>query len=208
MFIATDKKPERGFTLFEIMLAVAILATMSIAVYRFVQSNLLALRVSSETSLIDARYDGLRDLLTAQWQSLAKGVGAMTGDAVKVNDNSRDEITWRCGPGPGLLTRYANSDYLVSMELRAESGDPEKTDLGFARRPYEDQAATNVHESWIPLIPDVQSLEIRYYDPRLNAWQDRWSDNVALPRLVRISIGRKDTTVPWQVIVALGHSSL
>lgn len=190
------------------MLAVAILAMMSIAVYRFVESNLLALRVSSEVALIDARYEGLRDLLTAEWQSLASGAGAMTGDALKVSDLSRDQITWRCGAGPGLLTRYANSDYLVSMRLRAEPDNPDKTDLGFVRRPYEDQAATDVHESWIPLITDVDSLEIRYYDPRLNSWQDRWTDNVALPRLVRLTIGRRDAAAPWQVIIALGHSSL
>src|SRR5713226_1218602 len=58
----------RGFTLLEITLAVAILATMSLAIYRFVQSNLIALRASSDASVADARYSGLRDLLLAQWQ--------------------------------------------------------------------------------------------------------------------------------------------
>ena len=43
-----------GFTLLEITLAVAILATMSLAIYRFVQSNLTALRVSSDASAADA----------------------------------------------------------------------------------------------------------------------------------------------------------
>src|SRR5271167_1586344 len=57
-----------GFTLLEVTLAVAILAMMSLAIYRFVQTNLIAIRVSSEASAADARYDGLRDLLTAQWQ--------------------------------------------------------------------------------------------------------------------------------------------
>jgi prepilin-type N-terminal cleavage/methylation domain len=38
----------RGFTLLEITFAVAILAMMSLAIYRFVQSNLNAIRASSE----------------------------------------------------------------------------------------------------------------------------------------------------------------
>ena len=197
-----------GFTLLEIMLAVAILAMMSLAIYRFVQGNLIALRLSSEATTADSRYDGLRDLLTTQWQSLPSGMGALTGDALKVNDLSRDQVTWRCGAGPGLLTRYANDDYNVSMRLKAEPNNPEKIDLGFVRSPFDDQSATDVHESWIPLIQDVQSLEVRYFDPRLNVWQDRWTDNVALPRLVRITIGRKDTTVPWQAIIALSRTSL
>ena len=41
MFIAPDRDfLRRGFTLLEIMFAVAILAMMSMAIYRFVQSNL------------------------------------------------------------------------------------------------------------------------------------------------------------------------
>lgn len=208
MSIARANKRRGGFTLLEIMLAVVILAMMSLAIYRFVQSNLVALRMSSELTATDAAYDGLHDLLSAQWQSLPSGAGAMLGDAVKINDLSRDEISWTCGAGPGLLTRYANSDYTVSMRLRPEPKNADRLDLGFLRRPVADQAATDVHESWIPLLQNVEGLEIRYFDPRLNVWQDRWTDNVALPRLVRVSIARKDSTIPWQAIIALGRSSL
>ena len=54
----------------------------------------------------------------------------------------------------------------------------------------------------------MRIVEIRYFDPRLNVWQDRWTDNVALPRLVRLTIGRKDTSVPWEAIIALSHTAL
>src|SRR5437867_8916875 len=60
-----------AFTLLEITLAVAILGMMSLAIFRFVQSNLTALRVSSDANAAEAQYDGLRDLLTAEWQSLS-----------------------------------------------------------------------------------------------------------------------------------------
>src|SRR5258707_187275 len=72
MFIV-PVNPSRAlaFTLLEITLAVAILAMMSVVIYRFVQSNLTALRVSSEASAADARYSGLRDLLMTQWQGLS-----------------------------------------------------------------------------------------------------------------------------------------
>jgi type II secretory pathway component PulJ len=106
--------------LLEITLAVAILSMMSLAIYRFVQSNLIAIRVSTEASALDARYDGLRDLLTAQWQSLAPGQGALLGESLKLNDRPRDEIRWTCGAGPGLLTRYAPSDFVVTLRLQRE----------------------------------------------------------------------------------------
>src|ERR1043166_5200185 len=91
----------RGFTLLEIIIAVAILATMAMAIYRFVQSNLVAIQVSSAAIAADARYDGLREVLIAQWQSLPSGKGALVGDTFKLDDRSRDEVRWICGAGPG-----------------------------------------------------------------------------------------------------------
>lgn len=208
MSTAPPKVTKRAFTLLEIMLAVAIMALMSLAIYRFVQSNVVALRVSSEVSAADARYDALRDLLGAQWQSLPSGSGALSGDPLKVNDLSRDQITWTCGAGPGLLTRYAGGDFLVSMRLRPASEKGDRLDLGFLRKPVEDRAVSNVHESWVPLLENVRGLQIRYFDPRLNVWQDKWTDNVTLPRLVKVTIDRMDASVPWEAIIALGRTPL
>jgi prepilin-type N-terminal cleavage/methylation domain-containing protein len=202
-----NRKRHRGFTLLEIMLAAAILAGMSLAIYRFVQSNILALRISSEITASDARYDALRDLLMTQWQSLAPGAGALTGEALKVNDVSRDQITWTCGAGPGLLTRYAAGDFIVSMRVRPESEKSDRVDLGFLRKPQEDRSFTNVHETWVPLLENIRSLQIRYFDPRLNTWQDKWTDNVTLPRLVKVTVERKDA-VPWEAIIPLGRTPL
>jgi prepilin-type N-terminal cleavage/methylation domain-containing protein len=208
MFIAPgNRKRYGGFTLLEIMLAAAILAGMSLAIYRFVQSNILALRISSEITASDARYDALRDLLMTQWQTLAPGAGALTGEALKVNDVSRDQITWTCGAGPGLLTRYAAGDFIVSMRVRPESEKSDRVDLGFLRKPQEDRSFTNVHETWVPLLENIRSLQIRYFDPRLNTWQDKWTDNVTLPRLVKVTVERKDA-VPWEAIIPLGRTPL
>src|SRR5438552_18064835 len=169
-----------AFTLLEITLAVAILAMMSVAIYRFVQSNLTALRGSSEASAADARYSGLRDLLMTQWQSLSPGNGAMTGEPFKLNDRPRDEIRWTCGAGPGLLTRYAAGDFTVMMRLQPEDKKSDRLDLGLLRKPKDDTSFSNVHESWMPLLENVQTLEVRYFDPRLNTWTDRWTDTVTL----------------------------
>ena len=208
MCIALVKPRKSGFTLLEIMLAVAILATMSLAIYRFVQSNLIALRVSSDAAAVDASYDALHDLLSAQWQSLPSGSGALSGEPLKVSDISRDQITWTCGAGPGLLTRYAAGDFLVSMCLRPAGKKSDRIDLGFLRKPVEDQSIGNAHESWVPLLENVRSLQIRYFDPRLNVWQDKWTDTVTLPRLVKIIMARNDSAVPWEAIIALGRTPL
>ena len=208
MFTVQVKMERRGaFTLLEITLAVAILAMMSLAIYRFVQTNVTALRISSEANAADAQYSGFQNLLTVQWQSLSPGMGALLGEPLKLNDRSRDEITWICGAGPGLLTRYAVGDYRVSMRLRPMSKGKDDMEIGFMRRPA-DGPDNGGNDNWVPLLPNVQSLQVRYFDPRLNTWVDKWTDTVTLPRLVKVAIGRANNAVPWEAIVALGRTPL
>src|SRR6266436_497867 len=120
----------RAFTLLEIMLAVIILGMMSLAIYRFVQANVTAMRVSSEADAVEARYDGLRELLTQQLQGLPPGTGALAGEPLKIEGHDRDELTWFCAAGPGLLTRYATGDFKVSLRLRANDAKSRRLDLG------------------------------------------------------------------------------
>jgi prepilin-type N-terminal cleavage/methylation domain-containing protein len=206
--VAANDNRRSAFTLLEIMLAVAILALMSLAIYRFVQANVVALRISNETTSADIRYDALRDLLTAQLQSLPAGSAALAGEPLKLNDRARDELKWTAGAGVGVLTRYAPGDFIVSMRLQPEKKESDRLDLGLLRKPKNDQAYTDVHESWVPLVTDVRSLEIRYFDPRVNVWVPRWSDTVTLPRLVKVVIERNDAAVPWEAIIPLGRTPL
>ena len=210
MFTAPVKiRPRAGFTLLEIVLAVAILGMMSLAIYRFVQTNITALRVSSDVNREDAQYAGFANLVQAEWQSLPSGRGALLGEPLKLNDRSRDEITWTSSAGPGLLTRYAAGEYEVSMRLRPVTKASDRMELGFVRKAKADAAIGETEkESWIPLLPDVQTLEIRYFDPRLNTWIDKWTDTVTLPRLVKIDIGRSRNPIAWEAIIALGRTPL
>jgi prepilin-type N-terminal cleavage/methylation domain-containing protein len=197
----------RAFTLLEIIIAVAIMATMALAIYRFVQSNLVAIHVSSDALAAEARYDGLREVLTTQWQSLPAGRGALLGDTFKLNDRPRDEVRWICSAGPGLMTRYASGDFIVSLRLQSEKNS-DRLDLGLLRRARTDSVTTDVEESWIPLIDNVSSLQIRYFDTRLNVWVEKWNDTGTLPRLVKVTIGRGDSSTPYEAIIPLGRTPL
>ena len=210
MFIAQVKRQRaRAFTLLEIMLSVAILGMMSLAIYRFVQTNITVLRISSDANKTDAQYSGFANLIQSQWQNLPSGRGALTGEAVKLNDRSRDEINWISGAGPGLLTRYAAGEYAVSLRMRPVSKKGDEMEIGLARKAQTDVGiGEDENESWIPLLAGVQSLQIRYFDPRLNTWVDNWTDTVTLPRLVKVIIGRINYSVPWEAIIALGRTPL
>jgi len=192
-----------GFTLLEIMLAVAILAMMAVAIFRFVQTNLTALRFSTETAAADAQYDGLRDLLTTQWQGLTPLRARMVGEPFKLNDRERDEIRWNCSAGPGLLTRYAPGEYSVVLRLQSAADKSDRLDLGILRKPLDDSEKAEAQETWVPLIKNVGSLEITYFDPNANTWLPRWPGGNRMPSLVKVSVGRPDAVDPWEAVIPL-----
>ena len=204
---AANRARRGGFTLIEITLAAAILGLMSMAVYRFVQTNITVLQISSAQIQEDARYTGLLDLLTSQWQSLPTGVGALAGDTYKFNDRPRDEIVWACSAGPGLLTRYAGGEFTVRMRLRPMKEGSDRLQLGCYRKPRDEAEGADEKETWVPLIDDVSGLRIRYFDTRLNAWVERWTDSGTLPRLIELIIQRPNRA-DWRAVVALGRTPL
>ena len=205
--VQVKRKRRHAFTLLEIMLAVAILGMMALAIYRFVGANLSAVRLSSELNQVDARYAGLANLLTEQLRELPPGQGALLGEPFKFENRSRDEMTWICSAGPGLLTRYATGDYSVTLRPRPMAkGD--RLELGFVRASEDDENPVPENRAWIPLLSDLNSVEIRYFDPRLNAWVDRWTDRGTLPHLVRLTIDRAGSSVPWEAVLALRRTPL
>jgi hypothetical protein len=208
MFTAAVKRKHTfGFTLLEVILAAAIMGLMSLAIFRFVQTNITVLRISAMESMEEARYTGLLELLTAQWQDLPTGVGALAGDTYKFNDRPRDEIVWACSAGPGLLTRYAGGEFTVRMRLRPMKEGSDRLQLGCYRKPRDEAEGNDEKETWIPLIDDVGGLRIRYFDTRLNAWVERWTDTGTLPRLIELIIQRPNRP-DWRAIVALGRTPL
>jgi hypothetical protein len=200
-----DVRGSFGFTLLEIMLAVGILGLMSVAIFRFVQSNMTALNLSSKTTASDSQYDGLRNLLTAEWQSLSRQQAKMYGEPFKLNERERDWVRWNCSAGLGLLTRYAPGEFTVTLGLQPESEKSDRLDLGFLRKPKNDSDVGEGHETWVPLVKNVSSLQISYFNPKLgvNPWLDKWSNSSELPALVKLTVGRSDSPVPWEVIIPL-----
>ena len=199
------RKRHGGFTLLEILLAAAIMGLLTMAIFRFVQTNITVVQMSAVESAEDALYTGLLDMLTTQLQSLPTGVGALAGDTYKFNDRQRDEIVWACSAGPGLMTRYAGGEFTVRMRLRPLKEGSDTLQLGIYRKPRTAAEGVDEKETWVPLIDDVSSLRIRYFDARLNAWVERWTDTGTLPKLVEL-IMQRPSRPDWRAIVAIGRT--
>ena len=189
-----------AFTLIEVMLAVAITGLVAFGIFRFVGANLQAVEFSSEQSVREASMRTLMSFFQDQLNDLPGTLpGALLGEAHVFNNLPSDEIQWLSGAGPGLFTIHALGDYKVTLSLR-QTKDPAVLELGVRRLVAN---GSSKDDNWLTLMKDVKAMEIRYFDVRLNAWLEKWTDQAARPSLVRLRIWRTDDAQPYEQIFSL-----
>lgn len=200
MCCAQNNRRAAAFTLLEVLLAVAILALISFSIYRFVELNLLAIRVSTETSSDDLAMRSLFAVLQSELSNLPPArVGALRGEPHKFNDKESDEMQWIGTAGNGMFTEFADGEYNVSIALRPVP-KTSTSELGF-RRVIAD--GSNKDQHWLRLLGNVDALEIRYFDQQVNGWVEKWADLQRRPSLVRIRIWRAGNPDAYEAILPL-----
>jgi hypothetical protein len=203
-----------AFTLLEVMLGVMILALVVMTIHRFLEANLMAMQMSTEAAVEERLSDGLLAVLQEQIDNLPRyEQGAIYGENHIFNDQPADEMTWICQAGSGLFTRFATGEYKVHLVIRPSKANSSQYDLGVERTPYDKtqlndpNAAARLGQQmdWVPLIANVNGLEIRYFDDRLKAWVEKWTDPGSLPTMVRVRLWRngEEETAGREIILQL-----
>ncbi|HEX8310400.1 MAG TPA: hypothetical protein VF614_03715 [Chthoniobacteraceae bacterium] len=188
-----------GFTLFEVMIAVFMTVLITFSLFRFVSANLDALRFSTENAAEGEAIVGLINLVQGQLNELpVVGQALLTGKAQKFKGLASDEMQWRTKAGVGVLTTAARGDYQVTLMLQPPEKTSARLDLGLRRRPT---AGTDKDEQWMRLIENFAAMEIRYFDPRINSWLERWQDQNVRPSLVRIRLWRRADDEPYEAVL-------
>lgn len=194
-----DPRRKTGFTLLEVMLAVAILGLIAISIYRFVITTVSAVRISSEKIRDTVLMEAFTHYLREQMQALPTGrPGALFGEAHRFDGVPSDELRWVCGPGPGLMTRNAVGEWYSTLTIQ-RTKKSKFYELGLRRQDTDARTTP----SWLPLMGDINAFEVRYFDPRALAWMEKWTDNVVRPALVRIKLWRTVSSDPYEVVLPL-----
>ena len=195
----------RGFTLFEVMIGVLVIALITISIYRFVASTLLAIRVT--TAANDDRHSlvALVKAVEAELQDLPpKMNGVIQGTPHKFDNLQADELQWYCKGGNGLFTKAAEGEWYSTLTIQANK-ETRELEIGLRRRPIDAKPADY---KWLPLLHRVKALEVKYFDRRLNAWIERWNPQDARPALVRLRIWREADDPPYESVIAIPSSNL
>ena len=203
-----------GFTLLEVMTATMIVAMLSFTLYRFLTTELYAIHASQEEVDDRESLEAVVRLLQAHlWELPPRGTNELLGQANRFHGQSSDEITWLCWAGQGVLTSAAPGQYRVTMTIQPVSERSADLELGLRRERLDADAQKDVafysrgtagqKYNWLPLIHPMAALEIRYYDARLNSWQDRWTDPQRYPSLVRVQLWKRAGDPPLEVVLTV-----
>lgn len=213
-----------AFTLIEVMLTIAIMAVICGTIYQFTGTVVRSSAVSMRMDAQEQSFAGLRRLLEAQFAALPTNeTGTLIGVSIEETHGHHDAVQLVCPAGNALLTPDARGLYRVTVgldEIPAGSGHFSLVMEREAWRENDDESGTNTINFELPpvsaggfktsrqqlpgdsvrLLDNVGSLEIAYYDPRLNSWQDKWNDDTLIPSLVRVRLTMENSSAPYEFI--------
>lgn len=207
MFIRASAKLHReAFTLLEIMIAALIIAMLTLSIHRFLIANLTAIRLTSEMSDERKEMVALINMIEAEMHDLPARVnGVIVGIPHKFNNLQADELQWYSRAGNGLFTNAAEGEWYATLAVQPVEKTSRDLELGIRRRRID---ALEKDYAWLPLMKDVSALEIRYFDPRVNAWIERWPASEAKPLLVRLRIWRDPNNPPYEAVITVTSALL
>lgn len=206
------------------MLAIAILVIVSVTVYQFTDVTIRATDASLKAGEEDMQRGGFRRLIATQLASLPAGQsGSLIGMNIKNKGAARrDAMQLVCPAGNAVLTPDAKGYYQITLDLRETPRGSGHFAMGLERQPWTDDddddddddastiaknkvtdvkpAHSQLPSDWVMLMDNVKSLEIAYFDARLNGWVDKWVDQAALPNLVRLRVTTPGEVEPYEFV--------
>ena len=200
-----------GFTLIEVMLAVAILSLTTLGIFRFVQSTVRAVAASVEDTEEQLSVERLVALVQEELYSLpVRGQTNIQGEAIKLNGVDFDSIEWRSRGGAGLMTTAATGEYRVKLRIQPIEKNSNKYEIGFWRRPALLETATGLvaggndsDATWVPLLQRAASLRLRYWDSRLGQLLDSWKDPTVRPAFVIMSVLLEGESIAYEAVLRI-----
>jgi hypothetical protein len=187
------------------MIAVMIIGLIAVTLHRFVGAVLNGVMISSEREEDSERMTALFRYIDAQLDAVpTRGSSLIVGTPHKFGTSlNSDELQWRCEAGAGTLTSAAAGEWFATLTVMPQTKGSSKLDLGLRRR---NTQAAEQDFTWIPLLKDVAGLKFEYFDPRLNAWLDRWNDPNSRPLLVRMQLWRTKESLPERAVFTINSA--
>jgi prepilin-type N-terminal cleavage/methylation domain-containing protein len=189
--------PGRGFTIVEIMLAIAIFSMVISAIYASWSAILRASRVG-----VDAAAEVQRSRVAAHTLEdalLSAVLFASNGRLYYFEGYTSEDFAWLSFVGR-LPPSFPGSGYFGDQVVRRVTFSVEAANDGVNQLLLRQMPLlqTNVDETenyTIVLARDVKLFGLEFWDAKKNDWTDQWATTNQLPKLVRYSLAFGPTAV-------------
>ncbi len=204
--VVTPRSREGGFSLIEILVAVAIVGMMSVLLYGAFKDTF---DTQTEVSRSQERWHVLRIGMSRMVRDLSMAYVSMNENMFEKDRRTYfickkgfdgDELTFSAFAHRRTVADAKESDQsVIRYYLAPDPDDPRKTNLmrretrRIAYKPFEDIPG----ESYI-LIEDVKGIFYEFYDPVKDEWTEEWDTTAVdgqpnrLPPRIRISLTVED----------------
>lgn len=178
-----------GFTLIEIMMAMAIFGLVLTAIYAtwtlILKSSKLGLAAAAQVQRERISVRTIEDALTSTRSFAADlqhyGFIAENGDEAKLSFVARLSKSF---PRSG---KFGDFD-VRRVEFSVESGPNYERELVMRQNPILMDLDVDEKEHPLVLAKGVDKLLLEFWDTRLNDWVDEWKQTNQLPKLVKVTV--------------------
>jgi len=208
----TNHRRFRAFTLLEICIAMAVFAIIAACVFGVMEAALRTTEELQSSQRINRQISAMVELCRKTFATLPPQADFRSAPAEN-NDSGNQEIVFRNAPlifawggsplnyGSATLGIRPQEDGYVSLALsRSDFAPPEEEQppvqiIGSAPSMEPDEEG----RYWLALVPDLEWVQWRFYDPGLQDWVDSWTKKTR-PRLVELQLLLAGDTVPVRAV--------
>lgn len=178
-----------AFTLFEMMVVLAIFVLLAGGIYAIVDVSIRATAALTDDSLQGQRLDAFVSLLRRTFHNLP-ATARLTGNVRVQDGDGSAEIVLRDAPGIFAWGSVAPSGGAAVISARPRLGGGR--DIGLLLvpgNPTEMEWNSALEKGpWLKLLPDLRSVSWRFYSASLQDWVEEWTAEGERPSLIELTL--------------------
>lgn len=194
------RRMERGFTLFEMVVAVAIFVLLAGGIYAIVNAAVRATATLTEENLQIQRVNAFVALLRRTFHNLPANA-TFSGGVREEGGDGFPEIVLRDAPGVFAWGMGGPSAGTVSLTVRSRLGGGREIGLILLPGSLGEMERREALErgSWLRLLPDLRDVQWRFFDGQQQDWLDSWPEGNR-PLLVELGLQLLGEEIPRRYV--------
>jgi len=182
------KTPNRGFTLFEMVVVVAIFVLLAGGIYATVNAAVRATATLSEENLQIQRVNAFVSLLRRTFHNLPANA-VFSGGIREAGGDGFAEIVLRDAPGVFAWGMGGPSSGTAMLSARKRLGGGREMSLMLLPGSLGEMERRDALErgAWLRLLPDLREVQWRFFDETQQDWVEEWPEGNR-PPLVELNL--------------------